>query len=166
MKISHRMQTIQDSNSPSISGRSKFLYLFSDLEYQAFFSDQMTSFKMAYEISQTFHYKNETFHLVADGGTIFLLPCHVDDVVKSLRMIWRSGGRFINEYELLNLTQEELLKFQCCIKIISYNVWVRYFEWNFKGYLWNSTQNILPIHWKLWMLFTGENLRALRFKSS
>ena len=37
--------------------------------------------------------------------------------------------------------------------------------WNFKGYLWNSTQNILPIHWKLWILFTGENLRALRFKS-
>ena len=38
--------------------------------------------------------------------------------------------------------------------------------WNFKGYLWNSTQNILPIHWKMWILFTGENLRALRFKSS
>ena len=29
-----------------------------------------------------------------------------------------------------------------------------------------STQNILPIHWKMWILFTGENLRALRFKSS
>ena len=38
--------------------------------------------------------------------------------------------------------------------------------WNFKGYLWNSTRNILPIHWKMWILFTGENLRALRFKSS
>ena len=37
---------------------------------------------------------------------------------------------------------------------------------NFKGYLWNSTQNILPIHWTSWILFTGENLRALRFKSS
>ena len=48
------------------------------------------------------------------------------------------------------------------------NVWVGYFVWNFKGYLWNSTQNILPIHWKMWILFTaaGENLRALRFKSS
>ena len=39
----------------------------------------------------------------------------------------------------------ELLKSQCCIKIISFNVWVRYFLWNFRGYLWNSTQNILLI---------------------
>ena len=68
------------------------------------------------------------------------------------------GGHFKNAFELL--------KFQCRIKIISFNVWVRYFVWNFKGYLWNSTQNILPIHRKMWILFTGENLRALRFKSS
>ena len=38
--------------------------------------------------------------------------------------------------------------------------------WNFKGYLWNSIQNILPIHWKMWILFTCESLRALRDKSS
>ena len=38
--------------------------------------------------------------------------------------------------------------------------------WNFKGTLWNSTQHILFIHWKMWILFTTENLRALRFKSS
>ena len=43
-------------------------------------------------------------------------------------------------------------------------VWVRYFVRNFKGTLWNSTQNILPIHWKIGFLFTGENLRALIFK--
>ena len=30
----------------------------------------------------------------------------------------------------------ELIKFQCWIKI-SFNVWVKYFLWNFKGYLWN-----------------------------
>ena len=51
-------------------------------------------------------------------------------------------------------------------KIISFNVWVGYFVWHFKGYLWNSTQNISLIHWKVWILFTGEYLRALRFKSS
>ena len=34
------------------------------------------------------------------------------------------------------------------------------FVWNFKGYLWNSTQNIWPIHWKMWILFTCENFRA------
>ena len=38
--------------------------------------------------------------------------------------------------------------------------------WNFKGTLWNSTQNILPVHWKMWILFTTEKLRALIFKSS
>ena len=77
--------------------------------------------------------------------------------------IWGSGGRFKNAYELLTL---RALKFQCFIKDLSFNVWVRYFVWNFKGTLWNSTQNILPIHWKIWLLYNIEILRALRFKSS
>ena len=38
--------------------------------------------------------------------------------------------------------------------------------WNFKGTLWNSTQNILPIHWKMWLLYNIDILRALRVKSS
>ena len=38
--------------------------------------------------------------------------------------------------------------------------------WNFKGTLWNSTQNILPIHWKVRFLYNIEILRALRLKSS
>ena len=33
-------------------------------------------------------------------------------------------------------------------------------------YLWNSTQNTLPIHWKTQFLYKVEILRALRFKSS
>ena len=61
---------------------------------------------------------------------------------------------------------EELLNFQLWIKFTSFNVWVRYFVWNFKGNLWNSTHNILPIHWKIWFLYNIEILRALRFKSS
>ena len=50
-------------------------------------------------------------------------------------------------------------------KIVSFNEWVRYFVWNFKGALWNSTQNISAIQWKMCILLSGENLRALRFKS-
>ena len=46
------------------------------------------------------------------------------------------------------------------IKSTSFNVWARYFVWNFKGTLWNSTQNILPIHWKIWFLYDIEILRA------
>ena len=64
------------------------------------------------------------------------------------------------------LKTKELLKCQHCIKIVSFNVWVRYFVWNFKGTLWNSTQNISPIHWTMRILYTDENLRAIRFKSS
>ena len=52
------------------------------------------------------------------------------------------------------------------LKYMSFNVWARYFVWNFKGYLWNSTQNILPIHWKIQFVHNVEILRACRFKSS
>ena len=48
----------------------------------------------------------------------------------------------------------------------SFNVWVRYFVWNFKGYLWNSTQHIFPIHWKICFLYNIAVLKTLRFKSS
>ena len=50
-------------------------------------------------------------------------------------------------------------------KIHIFNVWVTYFMWNIKWYLWNSTQNILPIFWKKLFLQNVEFLRALRFKS-
>ena len=72
---------------------------------------------------------------------------------------------FKNTYELLNL---RALKYSPVIEIqiFQINVWVRYFVWNFKGALWNSTQNILPIHWKIWFLYNIDILRALRFKSS
>ena len=82
---------------------------------------------------------------------LFLFVCHFD--LKSL-----SGGRFKNACELLNL--------QRCIKVTSFNVCVRYFVCNFECTLWNFTQNILPAHWKISILFTGENLRVLRFKIS
>ena len=52
------------------------------------------------------------------------------------------------------------------INSTSFNVWVRYFVWNFKVTLWNSTQNITPIYWKIWFLYNIEISRALRFQSS
>ena len=36
---------------------------------------------------------------------------------------------------------------------------------NFKGCLWNSIQNILPIHWNIRFSYNVENLRALTFRS-
>ena len=47
--------------------------------------------------------------------------------------------------------------FQCMGKI---------FCVEFQRGLWNSTQNILPIHWKMQLLYNVEILRALGFKSS
>ena len=47
-----------------------------------------------------------------------------------LLYIW---GAF--QKHLWALKIQELLKFQCCIKIVSFNIWVTYFVWNFKGYL-------------------------------
>ena len=88
----------------------------------------------------------------------------VDDLApRRARASTGTGGRFKNTFELLNL---RALRISMLYKIISFNVWVKYFVWIFKGYLWNSTQNILPIHWKMWISFTYENSRALRCKSS
>ena len=47
----------------------------------------------------------------------------------------------------------------------SFNVWVRNFVWYFKGSLWNSRQNILPMHWNTWFKYNVENSRALRLTS-
>ena len=38
--------------------------------------------------------------------------------------------------------------------------------WNFKGTLWNSTQNIFPIHWKMRLSYNIEISRAFIFKNS
>ena len=73
------------------------------------------------------------------------------------------GGGGGNAHKLLNL---RALNFYLCMKYTSFNVWVRYFVWNFKWYLWNSTQYILPIHWKIRFLYCVEILRALGYKSS
>ena len=70
-------------------------------------------------------------------------------------------GHFKKAYELLNL---RALKFSPVHKCTFCNVWVRYFVWNFKGYLWNSTKNILPICWKMQFLYNADILRDLRFK--
>ena len=71
------------------------------------------------------------------------------------------GGHLKNTSSYIS----ELLNFHLWMEYTSSNVWVRYFVWNFKGYLWNSTQNNLPIHWKMQILYNIAILRALWFKS-
>ena len=55
------------------------------------------------------------------------------------------GGHLKNPYKLLNL---RAYKFHLNVEYVSLNASGRYFVWNFIGYLWNSIQSILPIHWK------------------
>ena len=60
----------------------------------------------------------------------------------------------------------ELLNFHLWIKSTFFIACVRYLGWNFKGTLWNSTQNILPIHGNKWFLWNSEISGALKFRSS
>ena len=56
---------------------------------------------------------------------------------------------------------QELLNFHLWrIKSTSFNAWVRYFQWNFKGTLWNSSQNILTIHWEIWFFTQHWNFKG------
>ena len=64
---------------------------------------------------------------------------------------------------LLNLMRA--LKFSPVNKIHIFQCMRKVFCVEFQRYP-NSTQNILPIHWKIWFLYNIEILRALRFKSS
>ena len=75
----------------------------------------------------------------------------------------RPGGLFKNAYGLVN---SGALKFPFSLCYTSFNVWVRYFVWNFEANPWNptGTQNILPIHSKIKILHNVENLRPhMRF---
>ena len=84
-----------------------------------------------------------------------------------IHSIWSScgcsRGCFKNIHKLLNL---RALKFSSLNKIHMFQCMGRYFMCNFKGILWNSTQNILVMHWKMEFLVIVEFLSALKFKSS
>ena len=68
-------------------------------------------------------------------------------------------GHFKKVYELLNLRAPKIpilcknCIFQCMGKI---------FCVEFQSALWNSTQNIWPIHWKMCIIFTGEKITACK----
>ena len=93
-------------------------------------------------------------------GSLIMYFFSMDPVVyKCVELARLSGGRLKNACKLLNL---RALNFQHCIKTPSFLVWVKYFVRDFKGSLWNLTQNILPIHCKIWFHNKIEILRALK----
>ena len=96
-------------------------------------------------------------HISVNGFSSILVV-----TIPMLRCLWWIM-RFKKDYGLWNL---RALKFSPVNKMHIFQCMDKIFLWNFKGNLWNATQNILPIHWKIWFLYNIEILRALGFKSS
>ena len=71
-------------------------------------------------------------------------------------------GDMKNPYELLNLRNLKISKFY---KINIFQCMGKIFCVEFQRYLWNSTQNTLLPHWKIYISFSGEIISVLRFKS-
>ena len=84
-------------------------------------------------------------------------------------MTWcQPGDKPLYETMMVNLlmhiciTRPQWVK--CCSKIMSFNVRIRYFVWNIRVMLWNSTWNILPLHYLI--SYKVDHLRVLWFNSS
>ena len=78
-------------------------------------------------------------------------------------LFWRKPrGCFKNRYELFNL---RLLKLSMLYKNHIFQCMGKIFCVEFQRVPLKFHTNILPIHWNIWILFTSENLRALRYKS-
>ena len=92
---------------------------------------------------------------------VFFDLCMKKQLSKELRCKWFE----MPSHSLWSLKNLRALWFSHLNKINICQCMGKYFVWNFKGTLWNSTQNILPIHWKIQFLYVTI-LRALRFKSS
>ena len=50
--------------------------------------------------------------------------------------------------------------------MILFILWLRYFVWNFEGWHWISTPNIVHVNWEIRILYRGHCSGALWFKSS
>ena len=84
--------------------------------------------------------------------------------VFSRDFIFSSSGWGISKM-LMSSSIWKLLDIHFSIHYTSFNACVRYFVLNFEVYLWNSTQNIKHIYWKIWFLYNIENIKADRFRS-
>ena len=88
---------------------------------------------------------------------LFAVPWFVEQFVHISRQDWPGentcDGLNLRALKISTLYENRI--FQCKI-----------FVWNVKDALWNSTQIILHIPWKIYSLLRCENLRALRFTSS
>ena len=120
-----------------------------------------------------FRIKNFVFWIKWYQSFLLRTQFTISSLVKVMAWYWTEGGAAWTHDGPGGISKThtsswicELLNFQHYIKIISFNVWVKYFVRNFKDTLWNSTQNILPIHRKMCSLFRSKDLTAPSFTSS
>ena len=71
--------------------------------------------------------------------------------LRRLWTVWHQNLRL--KFMLVICTWNMFYEIPLSYKIISFNVWVKYLTWNFQRIFWNFTGNILPIHWKIYILF-------------
>ena len=70
----------------------------------------------------------------------------------------KSGARLTKAYDVtIQRYRKSHVKYKT-VKCIFCGVWVQNFVWNFKGHLWNFTQNFDPIHRKISIIRGGRNL--------
>ena len=50
-------------------------------------------------------------------------------------------------------------------EVLLFTIWVKYFVRTFKGNIWNSTQSVLPICWKIYISYGGETFRVLKYET-
>ena len=55
-------------------------------------------------------------------------------------------GAFQKRLRARKFENPQIFTFQ---QTTSFNIWARYVVWNLRAYLWNPTQNNLPIHWTM-----------------
>ena len=90
------------------------------------------------------------------GSVSSFQPC---SFLNTAQHLLGSGGHFKNTW---SLKIPEVIKCQCCIKSVSFNVWVRYFVWKFECDFCNSQKIYYPYIEKCGFYSQGNDLRDLR----
>ena len=109
----------------------------------------------------TYKIQRSQLYLIIKYSVTILLLIHSNKLVVfwyshtcvSTIFCWCAGDPFKNTNQAMN----EIEISQYIGKI---------FLWNSKGYLWNSMQNILSIHWMTGLYYNIEISRAVRFNSA
>ena len=95
----------------------------------------------------------------SEWSILYIMATRLSRNAQVVRYRVGRGGGGQNVWKLLNL---RALKCSPANKIHIFQCMGKIFEWNFRWYLWNSTQNILPIHGRMHFSYNVE-ITILKF---